>query len=208
MSQLRVTKAGFAASLRGAPEDPQNSRSRQKEKGPVLNEDRPAKTLRLEQELQAQLNVACIQRARSLTDLRIGDSVVGAAAVHRQQEIRAVEHVESLRLELQMKALGDGERFAEGHIGIPLARANEIVPAEVAAACQTRTRQDRQIGLSASCPAIGPAAPGKRRMLDGRIWTIVVAAVQIEVSARVDAVRSCATPREIGKHAGIRRPCG
>ena len=100
-------------------------------------------TSRLEQELQAELHAARNQGAGGLPQRRICYSIVGATAVYRQQEIGPVEHVERVRLELQVKALGEVEHLGEGHIGLPLSRANKVIPPKVTRASQAWRAQRR-----------------------------------------------------------------
>src|ERR1700675_338175 len=117
----------------------------------------PHFTIWLEAQLQAKLQVARIQCGDSFAEQRIRDLVVRSGLRSRQQEISTVEDVEALSLKLQVNPFGQLESLAQGHICVPLSRADEGVAAQVSGATQARTGEVVGKSRQCRCPSILPS---------------------------------------------------
>src|SRR5882757_5087894 len=90
----------------------------------------------LERQFQVELHLTRIKRSTGLTKVREAHVVIGAATYRGQQEVGAVEHVECLPLKLQVYALCNLEHLGQRHVGIPLAGAYKLIPAQAARTTQ------------------------------------------------------------------------
>src|ERR1700693_1409955 len=160
---------------------------------------KPSKTtsFRLEADLHAKLHFARIQSASRLTEAWVCVLVVGSSARGGKEEVRTVEHVEGIRIELQVHPLGDFEVLGHSHVREPVTRADERVATKVAVATQARRREcdvgrrgsvRRSIRLDSAAPAICPFRVGNpAHSGDTGIGAAVSAMAQIEVATNIYA---------------------
>jgi len=128
--------------------------------------------------------------------------VVGASTGCSQQEVRVVEHVERLPLELQVHTLREIERLPNRHVSSDLTRTLELV-APHAYASQARCRDDWQIPLTRCSrtsvdnptgvrtgwtPAVFPSAAGWAELGDAAAGAIILSAIEIVVATDVCAL--------------------
>src|ERR1700720_1202018 len=160
---------------------------------------KPSKTagFRLEADLHSELHFSRIQSASRLTKAWVCVLVVGSSACGCKEEVRTVEHVEGIRIELQVHPLGDFEVLGHSHVREPVTRADERVATKVAVATQARRGEcdvgrrssvRRSIRLDSAAPAICPIRVGNpAHSGDTGIGAAVSAMAQIEVATHIYA---------------------
>ena len=112
--------------------------------------------LPLERELQAELHLARIESASSLTEVAAGVLVVRSTAYRSKNEVGVVEHIEGVGVELHTHALRDFENLRQRHISSPVPRTDERVTAQVADTSQTRAGEGDVNRLCGVEPAVCP----------------------------------------------------
>src|ERR1700675_1806564 len=165
--------------------------TRKREKGPILKKARtgPGKQARLETKLQAKLHGPLTNPTARDTEQPAGDVVLVSRAAGRQFEVSAVEHVESVSVELQVESLGQLEGLRQGQVCLPEARADKCIASQVAGTGKARRGKNRKISLAASGPTIRPRTAAEiAEVGNTAIRTFIPAASQHVITTQVLAV--------------------
>lgn len=94
-----------------------------------------------EGEFETKLQVAGIQSAGRLAKVPTRVVVMRSSALRCQNEIGAVEHIETIRVEFHVDPFRELEGLGKSHVGGPVARTDERIAAQVAAATQAWRRE-------------------------------------------------------------------
>ena len=111
----------------------------------------------LEAKLHAELHFAGIQSPGRLAKvanwLKVasrgaqgGVLVVRSSACGCKDEIRTIEYIEGIRIELHADPFGDFEDLGHGHIRKPVARTNKVIATHTTHAAQARRREGNAWG--------------------------------------------------------------
>ena len=161
----------------------------------VLSRPHSNKRSVLERYLQSELQLARIESGSSLTEVALGNAIVGCVVRTGELEVGVVQRVKCFRAEFHSHSLCDLDLLV--HRGIPgdERRTDKGVASQIADATEAgggeepvRTAAVRLTVLEPRAPAVGPLIVARAIARGGRVRAVVALVVKVEIAAFVDAL--------------------